>query len=70
MTNITAPMVGKIMKVNIKPGDKVAANQLLIVFESMKIEMDIYAPAAGTIKEVAVKEGQTVESETLLAVIE
>ena len=70
MTNITAPMRGKIVKININVGDKVQQSQPIIIFEAMKIEMNLSTPAAGIIKSIAVKEGQTIEAETVLATIE
>lgn len=70
MTSITAPMRGKIVKINVNVGDKVQQDQPIIIFEAMKIEMSISTPAAGTIKLIAVKEGQTIEAETVLATIE
>lgn len=63
-------MVGKIIKVNVKPGDKVVQDQPIIVFESMKIEMEIMAPLAGTIKEVSASVGQVIEAEQTLTTIE
>lgn len=69
-TNVNAPMGGKIIKVNVKPGDKVSQNQPLIVFESMKMEMNIMAPVAGTIKEVNASPGQAVQAQQVLATIE
>ena len=67
---VIAPMVGKIVKVNVKPGDKVKKNDPMVVFESMKIEMKVVAPADGTVKEVLVQPEQTIEADTVLAVIE
>jgi biotin carboxyl carrier protein len=69
-SQITAGMPGKIVKVFIKPGDKVSANQTLIVMEAMKMENDMKAPTDVTIKEVRVKEGQSVEAGTILALFD
>ena len=67
---IRAPMAGKILQVNISPGDKVQEDDELFVIEAMKMENPIYAPISGTVKEVKVKEGDKVEEDDLLAIIE
>ncbi|MFA5795078.1 MAG: acetyl-CoA carboxylase biotin carboxyl carrier protein subunit [Candidatus Brocadiia bacterium] len=69
MTNVYAPMIGKIVKINLKTGDKVEENQPVMILESMKMEIDVIAPVGGMIKEINVKEQQAVESDTVLAVI-
>ena len=68
--SVTAPMVGKVLEVQCKVGDKVEEDQVLLLLEAMKMEIPVVAPVAGTVKEVKVSAGQTVESDTVLAVIE
>ncbi|MBI4834131.1 MAG: biotin/lipoyl-binding protein [Planctomycetes bacterium] len=70
ITKVTAPMVGKVIKVNVKQGDKVNQDQPMVIFESMKIEMEIMAPVAGTVKEISVAVGQAIEAEQTLVTIE
>ena len=67
---LLAPMVGKILKIKVKPGDKVEEDQEIMVMESMKLETGIHAPCSGVIKEIKVQEGDRVEEDDLLAVIE
>jgi biotin carboxyl carrier protein len=67
---ITAPMPGKIVKVLVKPGDRVEPRQGLIVVEAMKMENELRARAAGTIAEVRVTEGASVEAGAILIVVE
>ena len=69
-TNVTVPMVGKIVAVTVKVGDKVAENDQIATLEAMKMEMPVVAPAGGVIKEILVSPGQEVESDALIAVIE
>lgn len=69
-TPITAPMVGKILKVEKKVGDRVEEDEVVIVMEAMKMEIPIVAPASGVIKEIKVEPGQAVEADHLLAEIE
>ena len=59
-TTIKSPMAGKILKVAVQPGDKVAAGDLMFVVEAMKMENKISAPRAGTVKTAKAKEGQIV----------
>jgi oxaloacetate decarboxylase alpha subunit len=58
---VTAPMSGNIVKVLVKPGQQVAANDILIILEAMKMETEVRAPNAGTVATVEVREGDTVE---------
>ena len=68
--NLAAGMPGKIVKVLVKVGDKVSANQTILVMEAMKMENDMKAPQDVTVKEVRVKEGQSVEAGSILVVFE
>ncbi|MEK6601956.1 MAG: biotin/lipoyl-containing protein [Candidatus Binatota bacterium] len=69
-TPITAPMVGKILKVEKKVGDRVEEDEVIVVMEAMKMEIPIVAPVSGVIKEIMVAPGQAVEAEHILAEIE
>ncbi len=69
-TEVTCPMVGKIVKVDVKVGDKVNEDDQIAILEAMKMEMPIASPATGTIKEVFVQAGQEVEADTVIATIE
>ncbi len=69
-TPVTVPMVGKIVSVTVKVGDKVKEDDQVALLEAMKMEMPVVAPASGTVKEVKVVAGQEVESEAVIAVIE
>ena len=69
-TPVTAPMVGKIVSVSVKVGDKIKEDDQVAVLEAMKMEMPIVAPVIGTVKEVCVAPGQEVEAEAVIAVIE
>jgi biotin carboxyl carrier protein len=69
-TEVTVPMVGKIVNVLVKVGDKVSEDDQIATLEAMKMEMPIVAPTGGVIKEVMVAAGQEVDADTVLAVIE
>jgi acetyl-CoA carboxylase biotin carboxyl carrier protein len=69
-TNVTVPMVGKIVAVAVKVGDTVAENDQIATLEAMKMEMPVVAPVGGVIKEILVSPGQEVEADGIIAVIE
>jgi glutaconyl-CoA decarboxylase len=66
---VSSPMPGKILKVNVKPGDKVSDGDVVIILEAMKMENEIFAPQAGTVAEVRCKEGDSVNSGDVLLVV-
>ncbi|RUO79034.1 sodium-extruding oxaloacetate decarboxylase subunit alpha [Pseudidiomarina taiwanensis] len=57
---ISAPLAGNVFKILVKPGDKVAVGDVVMILEAMKMETDITADCAGTVTEIAVKEGDSV----------
>lgn len=67
---VAAPMPGKIVKVLVKPGDRVAARQGLVVVEAMKMENELRAPGPGIVSEVLVTEGSSVDAGAILVVVE
>jgi acetyl-CoA carboxylase biotin carboxyl carrier protein len=69
-TPVTVPMVGKIVSVTVKVGDRVEENDQVAVLEAMKMEMPLVAPVGGVVKEVCVSAGQEVDAEATIAMIE
>ncbi len=67
---IEPPMPGKILKVMVKEGDNVEENQVLLLMESMKLQVEVKAPFGGKVKLLNVLEGQTVNSGELIVEIE
>lgn len=63
-------MVGKILKIEKRVGDRVEEDEVVLVMEAMKMEIPIVAPVSGLLKEVKVSPGQAVEAEQELAMIE
>lgn len=68
--DVTAPMVGKVVSIEVKPGDQVKANDKVATIEAMKMYIDIYAPGNGTVKEINVAPGDAVNNETVVMTIE
>ena len=69
MSEITAPMGGKVINVKVKVGDQVSDNDEVIILEAMKMELPIVATASGTVKEVKCKKGDAVEAEDTLIIL-
>ena len=69
-TPITAPMVGKILKVVKNVGDPVDEDEVVLVMEAMKMEIPVVAPTSGVLKDLKVSVGQAVEADQLLAEID
>jgi biotin carboxyl carrier protein len=67
---VTAQMTGRVVRVAVQPGDRVQANDLLLVLEAMKMENEIRAPRAGTVKEVRVSAGDRVNQGDPLVVLD
>jgi len=67
---IEVPITGKIISVNVKPGDVIQEGDVVCVLESMKMENPIVSPVGGTVTEVSVREDQVVKPGEKIAVIE
>ena len=67
---IRADMPGKVIRVLVRPGDRVEYDQPLLVLEAMKMQNEIRAPKGGTVQELAVSEGKAVNSGELLVSLE
>jgi len=68
--NLVAPMPGAVIACAVKPGDTVAAGDLLLVIESMKLETPFKAWRAGRVESVHVGLGQTFERDKVLLSLE
>ena len=56
-----APLAGNVFKVLVKAGDQVAAGQVVIILEAMKMETEVRATSAGVVRDVLVREGDAVK---------
>jgi propionyl-CoA carboxylase alpha chain len=66
----SAPIVGNIAAVNVEPGQRVSAGQVLIVLEAMKMEHLITCSQDGTVAQVLVVAGEQVEAGQVLLVVD
>ena len=67
---VSARSDGKIVRVSVGAGDAVEKGQLLVVLESMKMELELVAPTAGTVKAIHVAAGDQVQARRLLVEIQ
>ncbi len=61
-TEIIAPLAGSVSNVHVRPGDRVASGDVVLVLEAMKMETEVRAFDAGTVMQVLVHEGDTVDA--------
>ena len=69
-TEVQAHITGTVWKILVKPGDAVVSEQVLVILESMKMEMPVESPEAGTVLSVAVAEGASVDEGDVLLTLE
>lgn len=67
--NIEAPMPGMVIRYEVKQGDRVNVDDVVLILEAMKMENSITSPIAGTVLRIERKEGETVQKGDVLAVI-
>ncbi|MCP5326333.1 MAG: dihydrolipoyllysine-residue acetyltransferase [Oceanospirillaceae bacterium] len=75
MQNVTVPDLGgieqvEVIEISVAVGDRVAAEDTLIVVESDKASMDIPSPAAGIIRSIDVKKGDKVSTGSVVLSLE
>ena len=58
---LSAPMPATVVAIGVTPGQEVAAGDLLLMLEAMKMELPIRAPRAGRVKALACREGELVQ---------
>jgi len=67
---VAAPMQGTVLKVFVKEGQEVGADEPLCLLEAMKMESEIRSPTSGTVREVLAEPGRTVRpGEPLFAIV-
>ncbi|CAM3342096.1 carboxyl transferase domain-containing protein [Kibdelosporangium persicum] len=70
MERVVAPMQGTVVLISVKPGDRVAAGQQLVVLESMKMEHVVAATTDGQVGQISVTAGETVKRDQVLVTIQ
>ena len=69
-TKVEAQITGNVWKIEKAVGDALEEGDVIMILESMKMEIPVEAPCSGRISEICVQEGDNVEENAVLAVIE
>ena len=67
---LPSPLPGTIVKIMVQEGEEVAADDVILVMEAMKMETEVKAPKAGVIREINVGVSQVVAAGDTLVMIE
>lgn len=67
---VTSEVTGIVWKVQAKVGDVLAEEDVIMIVESMKMEIPVEAPVAGKLVELSVAEQNSVDEDQVVAVIE
>ena len=59
-TTVKSEIAGSVWKIEVAVGDAVAAEDRLIILESMKMEIPLLAPRAGVVRQILVIEGEPI----------
>ncbi|HMK73579.1 MAG TPA: acetyl-CoA carboxylase biotin carboxyl carrier protein subunit [Myxococcaceae bacterium] len=70
MSDVAAHITGTVWKVEVTVGKKVSAGEVLVILESMKMEMPVEAPEAGVVKEIRCQPSQPVNEGDVLVVLD
>jgi acetyl-CoA carboxylase biotin carboxyl carrier protein len=61
VSEIVAEMVANVMSVDVEPGDRVATGDVVILLESMKMEIPVIAEHDGTVRAVKIAPADVVQ---------
>jgi biotin carboxyl carrier protein len=67
---ITSEVIGTVWKIEKSVGEPVREGELIMILESMKMEIPVEATATGTVAALEVAEGESVDEEQVLARIQ
>ena len=69
MANIKAEMPGMVCAISVTDGQQVEAGEIILILESMKMEIPIHAPVAGTVAILCGGVGSQVEEGSVIATV-
>ncbi len=69
-TQLKASTAGTVWQIHVQADEQVSAGQVLVVLESMKMEVPQEAPCDGTVKIVHVESGALVDEDEILLEID
>ena len=68
--DVCAHITGTVWKIQVEQGGRVEEDDVVVIIESMKMEMPVTSPEAGTVTEIRVSEGESVEEGDVLIVLD
>ncbi|MFJ7736660.1 acetyl-CoA carboxylase biotin carboxyl carrier protein subunit [Lysinibacillus sp. NPDC097287] len=69
MMEILSPMGGSVWKIEVSEGDTVSVGDVLIILESMKMEIPIEATESGIVEDIKVAEGDFVQENEVVILL-
>ena len=70
LPDVEAHITGTVWKIEVEVGDSVDEGDMVVILESMKMEMPVEAEDPGVVKEILCQEGQSVSEGDTLVVLE
>lgn len=70
LINIHSEITGSVWKIQVKVGEEVEEDDVLMILESMKMEIPVLATEDGVVQEIKVEEGQTIKDGDVAVVLE
>jgi biotin carboxyl carrier protein len=70
MALVRSEIAGTVWRIEVQPGQTVVAGAVLLILESMKMEIPVEAPSAGTVQSLTVAEGDLVKEGQGLLVLD
>ena len=70
MAQVRTEVAGNVWKIEVAVGQTVAEGDVLVIIESMKMEIPVEAPAAGTVRALRVAEGEPVAEGAVVAEVD
>jgi biotin carboxyl carrier protein len=70
MAQVRTEVAGNVWKIEVAVGQTVAEGDVLVIIESMKMEIPVEAPAAGTVRALRVAEGDQVAEGAVVAEVD
>lgn len=70
LVEVESEVTGKIWKVEAEVGNAVAEGEVLVIVESMKMEIPVESPVSGTLTKLLVTEDDKVDEDQVIALIE
>jgi acetyl-CoA carboxylase biotin carboxyl carrier protein len=66
MSTVSAHITGTVWKIEVAVGDQISRGDVVVIIESMKMEMPVEAEVTGEIVEILCQEGQAVDEGQIL----